>query len=413
MDIKPMPAFYCCYLLRSTVRHASLYVGSTPHPARRLAQHNGKVKGGAVRTSRNSLRPWEMTCIVAGFPSNTAALQFEWAWQNPDLTRHILSDERISFATARTEASSRTGQMPNRPGRPQTSLIDKLSNLHLLLRVPYFSRWPLEVRFFNKDVFRTWQTWVERVDQNIRSGIKVFLDLPRSPNNLHEVTSTQPLSKRRKFNMIGNGGVEGVDPTYTRLQDVLDKSKFILDDDEDLACEICREPLSIDTDIFTICPHNNCRSLSHVTCLSKNFLQQEQSAELLPVSGNCPTCKINTSWSDLMCQVSLRSRGEKEINKLLSKKRRTQAVTAVEIMESESDDDEDALGGLTAEDVVDEEADDDDDDAMSVVSTNSYPTTKSRLEPGVRNGNTMNRLEIVIEDSDDDMAEDCDNEARR
>jgi hypothetical protein len=114
-----------------------------------------------------------------------------------------------------------------------------------------------------------------------------------------------------------------------------------------------------------------------------------------------------------MCQVSLRSRGEKEINKLLSKKRRTQAVTAVEIMESESDDDEDALGGLTAEDVVDEEADDDDDDAMSVVSTNSYPTTKSRLEPGVRNGNTMNRLEIVIEDSDDDMAEDCDNEARR
>jgi len=201
--------------------------------------------------------------------------------------------------------------------------------------------------------------------------------------------------------MIGNGGVEGVDPTYARLQDVLDKSKFILDDDEDLACEICREPLAIDTDIFTICPHNNCRSLSHVTCLSKNFLQQEQSAELLPVNGNCPACKGNTSWSDLMCQVSLRLRGEKEIRKLLSKKRRTKAATAVDIMESESDDDEDALGELTSED-VDEEADD--DDAMSVVSTNSYPTTKSKLEPGVRNGNTMNRLEIVIEDSDDDMA---------
>lgn len=76
-NTKPIPAFYACYLLRSTIRHASLYIGSTPDPARRLAQHNGAAKGGAKRTARGNLRPWEMVLLVEGFMSRVGALQFE------------------------------------------------------------------------------------------------------------------------------------------------------------------------------------------------------------------------------------------------------------------------------------------------------------------------------------------------
>ena len=130
-----------------------------------------------MRTSRASLQPWEMTCIVAGFPSNIAALQFEWAWHNAHLTRHIPQGEKMSLATTRVKTVSKTGKAKRGPGRPRTSLMDKLSNLHLLLRAPYFSHWPLEVRFFCQDIFGVWQTWCERVDGQIRPGITQILDM--------------------------------------------------------------------------------------------------------------------------------------------------------------------------------------------------------------------------------------------
>lgn len=71
-----------CYMLHGAGAKGRnyTYVGKTNHMKRRLRQHNGKISGGARRTHAH--RPHRPFCIVSGFPSERAVLQFEWAMKH-------------------------------------------------------------------------------------------------------------------------------------------------------------------------------------------------------------------------------------------------------------------------------------------------------------------------------------------
>ncbi|KAL9100623.1 MAG: hypothetical protein Q9163_004024 [Psora crenata] len=332
MKSKPIPAFYCCYLLRSTVCNSKLYVGSTPDPKRRLGQHNGQSKGGAVYTARNYLQPWEMTCMVTGFPSRIAALQFEWAWRNTHVTKRIANDQRITVGKA-TDKPSRSGRARKCPAPPRPSLNDKLANLQLLLRAPSFARLPLAVRFFCEDVCHLWQQRNKQVRGHIGEGVEAMLDLKRHVGCEYGVGTPVDIKAKGKYKVgaLGCNGVEGLDVGYSSLKDQIEKSIFHLADGKDLTCAVCSVSLGPELSTALVCPHEGCRATSHLSCLAGVFLVEEgQSESLVPVLGTCPVCKKRTIWIELIKQMSLRAKGEKEVALLIKKPKASRKTARID-----------------------------------------------------------------------------------
>ncbi|KAJ5176826.1 Structure-specific endonuclease subunit slx1 [Penicillium canariense] len=391
---KPIPAYYCCYLLRSTVRHASLYIGSTPNPIRRLPQHNGDAKGGAKRTSRDKLRPWEIALVVEGFMSRVGALQFEWAWQHPEKSRHLLGDERELGSQSKAIINPKTEKAKPRASRSRRSLTAHLEDLHSLIRSTYFASWPLRIRFFRADVYRVWRIWNERVN----------LPLPETKTILDGDCPGQG-SKEAAV-----GSINGLPVDYSKLKDYLEKSIFLLEDAEDLRCQVCRASVVPNTEQIVVCPETHCRGTNHILCLSKRFLEVAGDLyNLVPTSGACPTCEKAVSWPVMMQELSLRNRAEKDVRKILRRKEKRHGKELAKV--SSSKEQAAAVREASAEPPQhsqdpgytlpfnDSLLNDSWYEEVDIESDSEYGTQQNRSPP------PPSRLEIVVEDSEWDDAE--------
>lgn len=164
-----VPPVYVCYSLRSLSKPNQTYVGSTTDPARRLRQHNGETKQGAFFT--RLARPWVMDMLVYGFPSKLAALQFEWSWQSPHVSRHMRQVAR-SGGTPSSSAGRGAPLYPPtrkkyfvspRTGRARimarTSSVPEMRMLVLraLLASEPFCFWGLRVAFFSEFAYGMWR----------------------------------------------------------------------------------------------------------------------------------------------------------------------------------------------------------------------------------------------------------------
>ncbi|KAL3829032.1 hypothetical protein ACJIZ3_017834 [Penstemon smallii] len=149
--------FFACYLLTSLCPRfkGHTYIGFTVNPRRRIRQHNGEIGSGAWRTKKK--RPWEMALCIYGFPTNVAALQFEWAWQHPV--------ESLAVRTAAASFKSLSG------------IANKIKLAYTMLTLPSWQSLNLTINFFSTK-YQKYTSGSPTLPQQIRTQVGPMDDLP-------------------------------------------------------------------------------------------------------------------------------------------------------------------------------------------------------------------------------------------
>ncbi len=200
------------------------------------------------------------------------------------------------------------------------------------------------MRFFSESVYRAWLKWCKTAAEPIRDSINIIQDFPTSETASDDGLDSSKIEKGKLAH-----GMTALTVDYSKEKPHVEKGKNIVDFEREGACSICHSDLEHDAGFYTICPDLECQSVTHLTCLSQHFLKDEED-ELVPVKGQCPTCKAEIRWVNVVRELSLRLRGQKEVEKLLKGRRvrKGKAVTAspaadIDDEEDDNDDDDDDL----------------------------------------------------------------------
>ena len=224
-------------------------------------------------------------------------------------------------------------------------ISDKLANLHILLNAKSFQRWPLEVRFFASDVHKMWTrlTLAAHLDRPHARNIQVTLDSNNATlNSAQSINTTQAIADPDI-----KTGIHALDVTYQSIKPSLERSLAVLQADS-VCCSICDTTANSNMERLVICSNAACKDVYHLACIGKQFLSTSRDDDtILPLQGQCPTCKVEIAWSDLVRDLSLRTRGEKERTILFRQRRRKKgdvselndaSHTAEALTEAEADD---------------------------------------------------------------------------
>jgi structure-specific endonuclease subunit SLX1 len=252
-----------------------------------------------------------------------------WALNNPHISVHIPTSSRLTVSTQ----TKRNGQ----PRRPSKSLASVVSNVHLLLRVPSFARWPLRVHFFNRDAFAAWEKWCATVSEGLRGNLRVVTDFgPPAPpqqqfgqrdGEQETVGTTTTEGEEVGQPAPAPWGIHALPLDYEPIKEYVAKGQDIFEFERQGRCVVCREEMPTGEGLHALCTNEGCDGVGHVSCWSRHFLKGDEEDSIVPVQGQCPKCKGEVHWGDMMRELTLRVRAPKDVEKLLKLKRKRKRAT--------------------------------------------------------------------------------------
>ncbi|EMD36797.1 hypothetical protein CERSUDRAFT_123845 [Gelatoporia subvermispora B] len=152
---------------------------------------------------------------------------------------------------------------------------------------PYVA-WPLHVKLFSEEAVKMWNFACRAADDPLPRGF-------RCEEELEGVDG--------KSGLLGSGRagpIEVKDTTFTASQ--MNKVSSILSTSAEIKCSICRSPVDLIREPLqtALCPTSGCTTISHLKCLSSDFLRRERSKLFVPRGGECRGCGEYTLWGDII-----------------------------------------------------------------------------------------------------------------
>lgn len=193
------------------------------------------------------------------------------------------------------------------PRREPHKLKSIVPNLHLLTSVASFARWPLNVHFFSKDAYDAWDGWTASSKTPVRQGLTVLTDF--GPSGVGDDTSW---------------GIHALPTDYSPMKEYVEKAHNVVSFERQGQCVHCREDMEPSQGLYAMCPNDGCEAMGHLDCWSRHALAADDDATaVIPNRCTCPSCSGEIRWADMAKELSLRTRGGAEVEKLLKKKRKT------------------------------------------------------------------------------------------
>lgn len=207
----------------------------------------------------------------------------------------------------------------------------------------------MHLRFFAPDVFKQWERHTAKMTQKLRESVTVQVTPAEMPKLAPEIWAE--LGSHYIPDIIRN-----IPVAYEDCKPYVEKSMKYLQERTMHSCGVCKKSADSSSAMVVICPVETCNTLSHLACLSKRFLFEDDNSEgaLIPMEGSCPGCRTNLKWSTLMKELSLRTYGEEEVAAMFKPKRKKKSDT--QEVEGETGEEDEDLDETWMRDVDEEDA---------------------------------------------------------